>query len=259
MKLQRLLYLSLFILSVLAGGSSLVLANNSPADIFIKANDAYYKNHLDEAAVYYQQLLANAKTNGHLYYNLGNVAYRQGHLGEALLNYKKALRLIPRDPDLRANLEFVQRRLVDKFSPAWIDTFFSLLFFWNSFVTLSELELMLAFFLGGMWIFGGILFFSKKSLLRGIFVVFLVMSLLFSASTACKLMQEHRRWGVLLKPEVDVHPTFIETDKILFKLHEGTEVEVEDEKTFNSNGTWVQITLSGGKTGWIKKEEIGEI
>lgn len=263
MKIFSLSFLAFCFFCLLVTGEYFVLAENMSAtsinslDAFSQANEAYYKNHLDDAAKLYQQLLDSGMVNGHLNYNLGNIAYRLGHMGTAVLHYKKALRLIPRDPDVRANLEFIERKLVDKFVPAWSTTLFSTLFFWNSYMTTHELLVLLAFISGGMWICGGLLWFVPKSLPRLLFMVLLILSVLFSISTFIKWDFEHRQWGIIEKVEVDVHPTFLETEKVLFKLHEGTEVEVIDRQSFEQNSIWLQIRLSHGESGWVKEEEVG--
>ncbi len=257
MKQVSFFSLSFLVFCFFMTGQHSALASDSSLDIFSSANEAYYKNHLENAAKLYQQLLDSGMVNGHLNYNLGNVAYREGHSGEAILDYKKALRLIPRDPDVRANLEFVERKLVDKFEPTWRSTLFSTLFFWNSYMTTHELLVVLACLLGGMWICGGLLWFVSKPLPRALFMVFLILSVVFSISTFIKWDAEHRHWGIVEKSEVDVHPTFLETEKVLFKLHEGTEVEVIDRQSFEQNTTWLQIRLPHFESGWVKGEEVG--
>ena len=46
--------------------------------------------------------------NGHVFFNLGNTCIRLGELGRAILNYKKASVLLPRDGDLKANLQYAR-------------------------------------------------------------------------------------------------------------------------------------------------------
>jgi len=46
--------------------------------------------------------------SGNLYFNLGNAYFKAGERGKAILNYERARRLIPRDPDVQANLAYAQ-------------------------------------------------------------------------------------------------------------------------------------------------------
>src|SRR5208337_1310891 len=43
-----------------------------------------------------------------LYFNLGNACFKAGTLGRALAAYRQAEALAPRDPDLRANIQFAR-------------------------------------------------------------------------------------------------------------------------------------------------------
>jgi tetratricopeptide (TPR) repeat protein len=45
--------------------------------------------------------------NPYIYYNLSNAYYRNGNLGKAILNIEKALRLAPRDREIKNNAEYL--------------------------------------------------------------------------------------------------------------------------------------------------------
>lgn len=63
-----------------------------------------------EAGAAYERLLTNTPTAA-LHFNLGNTRFKSGHPGDAIFHYHQALALTPRDPDARANLQFVRRSL----------------------------------------------------------------------------------------------------------------------------------------------------
>ncbi len=79
-----------------------------PLPVFEQAARAYEQGHFDEAAVYYRRLLSAQPYAAVLHYNLGNTLYRAGKPGHAILHYRRAQWLMPRDPDLAANLRFVR-------------------------------------------------------------------------------------------------------------------------------------------------------
>ena len=87
------------------------------------------------------------------HYNLGNACFKAGRLGEAVLWYERALRLAPRDADIRANLHYVEQLRLDKVSEAvgparWLEE----LYF---FPTLDELSLCFSLcFLAACWLGG---------------------------------------------------------------------------------------------------------
>lgn len=83
------------------------------AETMRQANDAYRQGRFDAAAEGYRALVADGVDDATVWYNLGN-AYAQGDdVGRARACYERALRLSPRDPDLRANASSLHDRAVD--------------------------------------------------------------------------------------------------------------------------------------------------
>jgi tetratricopeptide (TPR) repeat protein len=81
---------------------------SSPNTIFFHGNALYGEERYAEAAAEYQKVLAAGVESGPLYFNLGNAYFKTGDVGHAVLAYERALRLMPGDPDLRANLRFAR-------------------------------------------------------------------------------------------------------------------------------------------------------
>ena len=46
-----------------------------------------------------------------IYFNLGNAYFKAGQLGRAIAALREAEKLAPRDPDVRANLQFIRGRV----------------------------------------------------------------------------------------------------------------------------------------------------
>jgi len=80
----------------------------SPQTTFFHANALYKDGQYGAAAAEYEKLLATGLESGNVYFNLGNAYFKAGETGKAILNYERAQRLIPNDPDLRANLAYAQ-------------------------------------------------------------------------------------------------------------------------------------------------------
>ena len=97
------------LLVVLCAGRAVAAesATVSPQTTFFHAN-ALYKDGQYAAAAEYEQLLHAGLRSGNLYFNLGNAYFKAEQRGKAILNYERARRLIPTDPDLDANLSYVQ-------------------------------------------------------------------------------------------------------------------------------------------------------
>ncbi len=74
---------------------------------FAAAAAAYDAEDFTEAIRLYQQIRRDGFRAPALYFNLANAYYRQGDVGQAILHYAKAQYLLPRDADIRGNLQFV--------------------------------------------------------------------------------------------------------------------------------------------------------
>ena len=104
---MKILFSILAILSVLAGpGRAADEAVLRYERTFADAARAYDTNQLADAIAGWQALADEGQALPEVLFNLGNAYYRHGDLGEAILAYRRAQRLAPRDPDVRANLGF---------------------------------------------------------------------------------------------------------------------------------------------------------
>jgi tetratricopeptide (TPR) repeat protein len=74
-------------------------------------------NRLYQALVSYERILTQGWKSGILYFNIGNAYFKLGELGNAILAYERALRLMPRDDDLRSNLDLARTLTADEITP----------------------------------------------------------------------------------------------------------------------------------------------
>ena len=103
-------------------------ASNNTADTFFRANKEYNAGQkamaerkkeeaagkFEQAVSLYEQLLKSGFINGQIYYNLGNAYYRLGMPGKAIIYYRRAEKLLPRDADIKANINLLKRDFVDR-------------------------------------------------------------------------------------------------------------------------------------------------
>lgn len=117
---------ALLVTCALAGVAA-ATATESPATLFFRGNVLYADGRFADAAAAYEQILAGGRESGAVYYNLGNARFRAGDPGQAVLNYERARRLMPRDPDLLANLRFARSGAPEgNDTPAWARLVFPL-------------------------------------------------------------------------------------------------------------------------------------
>lgn len=93
--------------AVLAAGAR---ADDAARAAFFDGNQAYAAGRYDDAIAAYGRAAANGRESGALAFNLGNAYLKRGDLGRAIASYERAARLLPRDPDVRANLAFARER-----------------------------------------------------------------------------------------------------------------------------------------------------
>ena len=89
--------------------SSLVRADDLDKT-FDTANKLYEEGKYAEAAAAYEGLVNSNRVSAAVYFNLGNALFKAGRLGRAIDAYTHAERIAPRDPDIRANLQFARNQ-----------------------------------------------------------------------------------------------------------------------------------------------------
>ena len=216
---------------------------------WVSANQAYEEQRFFQAASHYEALIAQGHSNGHLYYNLGNTYFRLNNLGKSIGYYLKALQFIPRHEDLIANLNYARQQTIDRRENpklSWRGVFQE----WSSPLTLHEWFLLLLLANGIFW--GGALvrlFYRREILswlifLSGGLTLFLLAGLLIKWWAPFPI-------GTILPAESVVYSAPHTQSTILFQLHAGTEVIIEEEME-----QWVKIQFEPTQKGWIEQSQL---
>jgi len=82
-----------------------------PSFSFDAANKLYYASKFPDAVAAYENILYSGQKSVALYYNLGNAYFKSGQIGKAIALYRQAQKINPRDPDIRANLQFARNQI----------------------------------------------------------------------------------------------------------------------------------------------------
>ena len=216
-----------------------------------QGHQLYNQNQFGEAAEIYEQAITHGMKNGHLYYNLGNTYFRMGNLPKAILNYVKAQNLLPRDEDVKANLEYAIRQTVDQLDGRKPHALESILF-WVRDVNISEHRMALFWINLAFWIAMAVRLHLRTPATQSVRNILLAFLLLALVSTGFRWHQEtHQSIGVILPQQIDVHSGWNTSTVALFQLHQGTLVSIVQEKE-----NWYQIELSDEKKGWTLKSNI---
>ena len=213
---------------------------------FMDANSLHSNGEYQKAIEIYDQLLARKKNVGELHYNLGNSLFRNGELGKAIFHYIKAKELLPRNADVKFNLNYARSKATDK-----IDSQKS--FFSNPGSAFKKIELLFLTVVTSLvfWISMGVLLFRKNYYLGWIRNISLI-SMIISVSLWVMVELDQKNPIVVTSKKAHVYSTIGKNAIKLFTLHEGAEgnlVEMIEDK-------WALFELADGKKGWIEKAKI---
>ncbi len=224
--------------------------------LFDEANKSYQKGDFAAAERQYEQLLAKGVDSGELYYNLGNACFKQKHLGEAIYFWEKAKQKLPRDPDVRENLELANLLVVDRVEVPqdplpvrWADKAVH-------FLTLTQdswIALLLFVFANALFALS--LLAKGPRLIRGALISALVTGffvLVFGCSLAWKVYEKNYRLaGVVVEQKSEVRSGPGAENIVVFTVHEGILLRIRGE-----NSGWYQISLPNGWSGWLEKNSV---
>jgi len=224
----------------------------TPKEVFNEANKHYAKGDWQKAVDLYNQLLENGEKSPELYYNLGNANLKMQKTGIALLNFERAIRISPKDPDIKFNLQFA-RKLCGEPEPNFIEN--TLMFLPNQF-TLNQLALLcsaLFIFLSGVLIAYFIT--NSNKLLLVTFAIFSIL-ILFLLFFGIKLNAEKlSNFAIVIKSPAEVRNGPSNENSVGFTLPEGRKVLL-----LGKNGQWVAIGLKvEGYKGWVQEQYIEKI
>ncbi len=238
------------ILGALFLASPLCYASENAEKAFKRANYFYSQGEYIGAIKTYRELLKEGYINAALFYNLGNAYYQNKELGRALLQYRRALRLSPRDKDIRFNYQYVYSLVNTEIEEGMGDFFYKVL----SYFTVNELTVCVSVI---YFLFIGFLLFRylfRKDIFLWISVFLGLVLFIGLGAAVFRITRDLPRLAITLIDEKARNGPGSDYS-IGFHLPEGKEVEIIDE-----HEGWLAINLQEkGLKGWVKKDSIEEI
>ena len=217
------------------------------ASAFESANKLYEEGKFAEAAAAYESLVQSRQVSAALYFNLGNAWFKSGQIGRAIAAYRQAEQITPRDPDLRANLQFARNQTpAPTLSPSRWQR-------WLGRLTLNEWTLLAA---GAVWLWLGLLAILQwrpalRPLLRGYVVTLAVLvALLFVCVAAALREARFTRTAIVIADEATVRYGPLAESPAAFTVHDGAELRVLDQKE-----EWLQVNAGPGRVGWLRRDQ----
>ncbi len=248
----KLIILFLVMLFIFTGQGR--CSESDARQLFYQGNIYYSKEKFEQAIIDYEKALESGFESGPLYYNLGNAYFKQGSLGKAILNYLRGRRLMPRDVDLNANLNYARSLIKGGATPSRTKWFRRIFFNLADSFSLNEITLITValYFIGSIMIILLIVTKnSKKTLgyIAGLILALLLVSTSLFCAQFCKTIIQKQAVVIARSSNAKFEPFGSATT--FFTLNEG---EVVSEIT--SRNGWIKIKRIDGKQGWIKTSAI---
>lgn len=221
-----------------------------------KANKFYEQKEYDSAVYYYKQLSKTAPRNAEVYYNLGNTYYRLNDIGHSVLNYEKALKYNPDHKKASDNLYLAKSRISNRIQEVPVIFFIR---WWRS-ITKSNLANTYAIIAAGLFILL-IVYYSLKRLDKinidlptqlsaGILIVSIVFIILGIVS-ANRVVADNKAVVMQGDAPFTLQPGSSTSQSL---IPEGTTVKVTNE-----DGSWTEVILPDGRTGWMSRSVLSKI
>ena len=218
---------------------------------FAKANKYYDENRYDTAVVIYERILADGYESAPLLYNIGNSYFKMRNYPMAILNYEKALKLDPRNEEIRHNLDIANSIINDKINPV---PEFLLTKWWRSIGNMFSANGWAVF---SLVLFGILLlliflyftarsrFTKKTSFFAAILLLLVLVCSIILAYQKYDYLNTHNE-AIITIPTITAKSSPSHTGVDLFVIHEGTKIEILD----NTN-EWDKIKIADGNIGWL--------
>lgn len=232
------------------------------------ADEAYMRGTKEdylEAIRLYNAAIEKDGSSAAIYYNLGNAYYRADSLAKAIICYERALRLDPTDKDIRANLDFVNSKIIDAQSSNGITNVLveksMQMFSPNGWAIISVI-----IFVGVLLLAAGYIFSRNIRLRKVYFFAALVLLIINAVSVIITINASSVVTGgneaivIAKSTQLSTSPSspLDESQKAML-LHEGSKVKVIRELSTPNDPRvkkWVEVEAAGDNRAWIDAEAI---
>jgi len=215
---------------------------------FESANKLYEEGKYADAAAAYQKLTESGMVSAPLYFNLGNAWFKSGQIGRAIAAYRLAGQLTPRDPDVRANLQFARNQTQ---GPSLAPSRWQR---WLSRLTLNEWTLLAACAVW-LWLLLLALLQWRPALRPSLrsYVVALGLAVLVLCALDASAFYQVRvaRIAVVIAKDAEVRNGPLAESNPAFTAHDGAELRVMDHI-----GDWLQVSAGPRQAGWLRRDQV---
>jgi hypothetical protein len=215
---------------------------------FEQGNKLYEQGKFREAAETYGGLTQAGDSSAALFFNLGNAQFKSGQVGRSIVSFRQAATFAPRDPDVRANLQFARNQVHGpRLRPGWLRRQAAAL-------TTNEWTLIA---MTPVWLLFALLIAVqikpslKKSLRSPVLAVGALAVLACAAAGFALNQQLNGQTAVVIARDTVVRFGPLEVSPESFTAADGAELAVLDAKD-----DWLQVSDGGRRSGWLKTNAV---
>jgi tetratricopeptide (TPR) repeat protein len=228
--------------------SSVLSHAETPTAVFDVANRLYEQGKYVGAAAAYEKLLQSGQVSSALYYNLGNAQFKAGQIGHAIAAYRQAQQMSPRDPDLRANLQFARNQIQ---GPTLAPSRFQI---WLGRLTLNEWTMLTAV-LVWLWLLLLALLQWRPSLKPALrnytFTLGLAVAVLCACTASAFYQTPSNSIAIVIVRDTNARQSPFDESPTAITLHDGAELQVLDQKD-----DWLQVSADARRAGWLHRNQV---
>lgn len=224
--------------------------------IFKIGNDHYAQGRYQEAIDAYKRILDLNQESAALYFNLANANYKLNNIGPTVFYYEKALQLDPLDLQIRNNASFAENMKIDAIETLPVNSVKKRVNKTINYLTAdgwakATILFVVLFVICFLVYYFGYGTARKRTFFSGALVSLLlaIVSISFAYTAFAKAKKDNP--AVVFVPETEVQSEPNLKSTLVFKLHEGTKVQVLEEVN-----DWHHILLADGKTGWLPATDV---
>ena len=239
--------------------SMLVFPQTNSTEYFNNGVELYNNGKYEEAIVQFKSIIENGEHSEALYFNLGNSFYKINDIANSIYFYEKALILKPKDRDILNNLAYSQNMLIDKIEKLPTNQVSDFLNYISKILNMQQwlitgLVLWYIFLTTFLLYFFNTKTISKKNYFT-FSAIFFSLSILFIFNGINRFENKKKTISAIIfenKIDFRAEPNF--RSEILFNLHEGTKVVIQEELN-----EWGLVEINDGNSGWIELKSIKKI
>ena len=217
-------------------------------------DELYRMGKFAEAAGGYEEMIKTEPINPWLHYNLGNSNFKLGRTGKAVASYMRAFTLMPRNKDIRHNLDFALKRSGEYLVPKGVPYSFHYI---CHFFSVKELEGIVWISLWVSLMLAGICLMNTNA--RDFFlqplVIFSFLALTFGAWRLMLYATGPGNPGVIIAGTAELRGGPGDNFPASATVPEGRLTEI-----ISSKDDWTEIGIPReGLKGWIKTSQIEKL